>query len=109
MRRRVVEDRTARLRVPPDIAAGPEVRRWASPEALQVLDGARVPGPYAQLDPVNGAMLDAWRRWCAARDEWAAQAGLRPQERLRAVPTRQPFFASHPEARDDDSEGDQDG
>jgi len=96
MRRLVGEDRTARLGIPPDIAAGPEVRRWAAREALQVLDGTRAPALYAHLEPVNSAMLDAWRRWRCARDKWAAQVGLTPREMLRAVPNRQPYFAVRP-------------
>lgn len=103
MRRRAPLDPSSVLTVPPDIAAGPEVRRWAAREALQVLDGARAPALYAHLDPVNSAMLDAWRRWRAARDEWAAQAGLTPRERLRAVPNRQPYFTVRPKVRSDET------
>jgi len=38
VRRRAQDDGSARLAIPADIAAGPEVRLWAHPEALAALD-----------------------------------------------------------------------
>ncbi len=83
--------------VPADIAAGPEVRRWASPESLQAL--ALLPerpttkaGRKAGAEAVWSCMLSARRRWVEARDEWAAEAGFTRREGMAMVPSRRPYW-----------------
>ncbi len=84
MRRRQV-DPDRQPAVPADIAVGPEVGRWASPESLQAL--ALLPerpntkaGREAGAEAVWACLLSARRRWGEARDEWAAEAGFTRRE-----------------------------
>jgi len=83
--------------VPADIAAGPEVGRWASPESLQAR--ALLPerpttkvGREARAEAVWACMLSARRRWGEARDEWAAEAGYTRREGMVMVPSRRPYL-----------------
>jgi len=83
--------------VPAEIAAGPEVRRWADPESLLAL--ALLPDPLAtkaELEArghaISSCMLSARRNWGAARDEWATQAGYTRLEGMSRVSSRRPYW-----------------
>ena len=83
--------------VPEEIAAGPEVRRWADPESLLAL--ALLPDRpttkavlEARGDAIFSCMLSARRNWCTARDEWAIEAGYTRLEGMKHVSSRRPYW-----------------
>ena len=84
--------------VPADIAAGPEIRPWADPETLDTLARLRAAPAgtvSSQLlrDAEGNAMVTARRRWCTARDEWAAEAGFTRRDVMAMVPSRRPYWS----------------
>jgi len=81
----VPESPSAGVVVPADIAAGPDMHRWASPESLDVLAGRKAApsrkGLSQQLRDAEGAaMVSAWCRWRDARNAWFTAAGLTVEE-----------------------------
>ncbi len=98
MRRRTQDDGSARLAIPADIAAGPEVRLWAHPEVLAGLDRLEMwpsdkAGREVCRDAIWACMSSARRRWWQARDEWAAEAGFTRREGMAMVPSRRPYWS----------------
>jgi hypothetical protein len=96
---RVPEPPSSRVVVPADIAAGPEIRRWASQETLDVMDRLR-PAPAGkgspqQLRDANGdAMVSAYCRWRDARNAWFSEAGLTLQEGLALLHVGGPYWST---------------
>jgi len=95
--RRRQGDPDLRPAVPAEIAAGPEVRRWADPESLRAL--ALLPdrpttkaGMEARGHAISSCMLSARRNWCTARDEWATKAGYTRLEGMKRVSSRRPYW-----------------
>ncbi len=102
--RRVLESPSSRVAVPADIAAGPEIRRWADPETVDTLARLRAAPAgtvSSQLlrDAEGNAMVTARRRWVEARDEWAAEAGFTRREGMAMVPSRRPYWSSRTEPK----------
>lgn len=96
MRRRQV-DPTRQPAVPAEIAAGPEVHRWAAPESLRALALLpEQPTTKAQMeargDAISSCMLSPWRNWREARDEWATEAGYTHSEGMALVGFRRPYW-----------------
>jgi len=84
--------------VPAEIAAGPEIRRWASPETLDVLAGLKAEpadkGSAQRLRDANGdAMVSAWCRWRDARNAWFTEAGLTLWEGKALLHTGGPYWS----------------
>jgi len=95
-RRQVDPDRQPA--VPAEIAAGPEIRRWADPETLDTLArlGAAPAGTVSsQLlrDAEGNAMVTARRRWRDARNAWFTEAGYTWHEGMAMVPSRRPYWS----------------
>ncbi len=95
---RFPEPPSSRVAVPAEIAAGPEVRRWASPETLDTLARLKAEpahkGSAQRLRDANGdAMVSARCRWRDARNAWAVEAGLTLWEGMALVPSRRPYWS----------------
>lgn len=94
---RVPDPPSSRVVVPADIAAGPEIRRWASQETLDVVDRLKAApahkGSAQRLRDANGdAMVSAWCRWRDARNAWFSEAGLTRAEGTGLLHNRRPYW-----------------
>jgi hypothetical protein len=88
MRRRAPQDPSV-LMVPTDVAAGPCVKLWASPEALAMLEPGNASQRLANeardevqlaASVMRAVQIDAHHRWSAARREWATKQGITARE-----------------------------
>jgi len=99
MRRRVLESPSSGVVVPADIAAGPDIRRWADPETLDTLARLRA-APAGTVssrllnDATGNAMVTARRRWRDARNAWFSEAGLTFEEGAALLHVGGPYWGT---------------
>ncbi len=76
--------------IPPELAAGPDVTRWAPREYLAAVQATR--GTPQATQAVKGAMLAARRLWRDAVEAWGRDQGLDHLSTWRRIPARRPYW-----------------
>lgn len=76
--------------IPPELAAGPDVTRWATTDQLDTVRATR--GTPAARDAVEAAMLTARTRWRDAVTAWGESQGLDHQSTWGSISSRRPYW-----------------